>query len=143
MSSSMRTLHKCFTLTALATYLLVGGMAGLCSLWGSLEIEHHHHSQAHVVANDHGSVCPSHESDCEVPAIPCHDSSEEDGDELTAVTPNSIKPIATPFVGLVPAPASAPLPVVTTRIVAQHSLSRETLRGSPSKRTAQLCRFLV
>jgi hypothetical protein len=142
----MRNLQRCLTLTALATYLLVGGLSGLCTVWSSLDIEHHHHhAQAHAAADDHhASVCSdTDDSHGEVPTLPCRESSEQDGGELTVVTPDPLKPITTPLVGLVPAAVFTPLQIVTTRLIALSAVSGEDMRGSPATQTARLCRFLV
>jgi len=148
----MRNLHRCLTFMALAIYLLIGGSTGLCKVWGNLALEHHHHSHAqaaHVHASE--SDRPPHcldtntTSDCEIPVIPCDDSHKEDGNELTAVTPLTPKPISSPFVGLVPAIILTPQLAVSqqTGSLQTQALSNSYRRGSPPTLVAQLCRYLV
>lgn len=146
----MRNLYRCLTLMALSIYLLISGSTGLCKVWASLALEHHHHSQAqlsqsHDSAHAHPALCSDAAADCDIPAIPCDDSHKEDGRELTALTPDSPAPIASPFVGLLPATVTVP-PMSASLLTGgaqSHTLSDSSRRGSPPTLAAQLCRFLV
>ena len=148
----MRNLYRCLIFTALAIYLLIGGSTGLCKVRGNLAIEHHHHSHSQLSQSvdsdsDHPQLCldANATSDCEIPTIPCDDSHKEDGSELTALTPDSPKPIASPFVGLVPAVILTPQLATSppTGSLQAQALSSSYRRGSPSTLSAQLCRYLV
>ena len=137
---------------ALSIYLLIGGSTGLCKVWGHLALEHHHHShtqlaQSHDSGSDHALLCldANAVSECEIPAIPCDDSHKENGSELTALTPDAPKPIASPFAGLVPAAILTPQlsAIQQTGSLQAIALSSSCRRGSPPTLAAQLCRYLV
>lgn len=138
----MPTLHRSLALMVLAAYLLVGGQAGLCALWHGLDVEHHHHAGEH--AHDSSSTCSKAVADCEQPAQPCRESAEHDGDQLTALLPDSPPSITSPSSGKMPLPEpdfSAAKAPTSTHLLAG---LRDTARGSPpSARPALLCRFLV
>lgn len=139
----MRTLHHCLTLLALAAYFLVGGGVGLCTVWGGLGIEHHHHAAADNPAthfHSHATPCDSHGHDDQQP---CRDSAAHDSDEFLAVTLDAPAPIASPLIGDAPLPApdfsAAPAPRSLT--IPADLLG--SVRGSPPDPTALLCRLLV
>ncbi len=137
---------------ALSIYLLIGGTTGLCKVWENLALEHHHHSHSQLSqpgdsGGDHPLLCSDAgaTAECEIPAIPCDDSHKQDGSELTALTPDSPVPIASPFVGLLPAAVTAPPMSTSLQIggLQTHKLADSSRRGSSPTLAAQLCRFLV
>jgi hypothetical protein len=137
----MPNLHRCLTLTALATYFLVGGAVGLCTVWGGLGVEHHHH--AGHEAPSHSTICGDHSADHHSEdQQPCRDSADHDSEDFLALTPDSPAPIASPLIGdvLPPAPdfSAAPAP----RAIATPACLLGSVRGSPPG-PALLCRFLV
>ena len=141
----MFTPRRCLALMALAAYLLVGGLVGLCALWSGLDIEHHHHD-----GHDHdhggeagGSFCAAHASDCDEPSQPCRDSADQDGGELSARLPDSPSPIVSPLIGIQPTPNTKLVAAVSSQRVSVHAALRDVVRGSPPTRPALLCRFLV
>jgi hypothetical protein len=142
----MRILHRCLTLMALATYFLVGGAVGLCTVWGGLGIEHHHHAshEAHSHSHSHTTICGDKSADHHSEdQLPCRDSADHDGEEFLALNPDSPAPIASPLIGDVPPPApdfsTAPAP----RAIATPACLLGSVRGSPPRPPALLCRFLV
>ena len=138
----MRNLHRSLTIMALATYFVVGGAVGLCTLWGELGVEHHHHAADDT--HSHSTICGDHSTDhAPEDQQPCRDSADHDGDEFLALTPDSPAPIASPLIGDVPPPApdfsAAPAP----RAIATPACLLGSVRGSPPGPPALLCRFLV
>ncbi len=150
----MHILPRWLTLMAFAAYLLVGGAAGLCTVWGGLGIQHHHHAAGADDGHSHdsahattvsGSICASDSSDCRKhePTQPCRESADHDGDDFLALTPDSPAPITSPLVGDVPPPTPdfSAAPSLPSAAVPAHLLG--SVRGSPARPPAVLCRFLV
>jgi hypothetical protein len=146
----MCTLFRCLTLMALATYFLVGGALGLCTVWGGLGLQHHHHGSAK--ANDvhsdlNASICGNDSANCERSPTddqqPCRDSAGHDGEKFLALTLNSPTLIASPLTGDVSLPAPDFSAASAPRAIGTPANLLGSVRGSPPGPPALLCRFLV
>lgn len=149
MGIEMRTLHRCLILLALATYFLVGGAAGLCSVWIGLGVEHHHGAHAsdsHSAATT--SICGNHADHCDKHErknqLPCRHNADHDGDQFLALSPDSPAPISAPLSGVLATPtADFSVAAPTPQAVTVPACLLGSVRGSPPRPSALLCRFVV